>query len=308
MSNENPVATPAFSIIIALYNDWVPLEGCLSSLARQSLTPSFEVVVIDDGSQEPFPERLINPDHSFRLTVIRQAHAGIAAARNRGIEACSGSILVFIDADCRLQPDCLASLDSTIALCPKHNCFQLRLSGDCSTLVGRAEELRLVALQQHLLQADGRIAYLNTAGFAIRRAKVDRAQGLFDETVPRGEDTVLLATLMGSGELPYFVTDAVVQHAIALKLSECLRKDIRTVQLESRAYQIIAAKGIGIRVSHLQRIRMLGLMWSLAGAPSIGRRAWWVVTLRQALQRILSFAFRYLPVRPFQAQQQVACG
>ena len=61
-----------------------------------------------------------------------------------------GSILLFADADCRFQKDCLALLGSAVASSPPHDCFQLRLTGDCSTLVGRVEELRLMTLQDHL--------------------------------------------------------------------------------------------------------------------------------------------------------------
>ena len=37
------------SIVIPVYNDWKPLNGCLQSLSRQRSAPSFEVIVVDDG-------------------------------------------------------------------------------------------------------------------------------------------------------------------------------------------------------------------------------------------------------------------
>ena len=81
---------------------------------------------------------------------------------------------------------------------------------------------------------------------------------------------------MERGEIPLFVADAVVQHAISLTLGGCLRKDIRTVCLDERANEIIAAKGIQIRLTHLQRIRMLLSMWNIAGKRSQGgRRGLW---------------------------------
>ena len=47
-----------------------------------------------------------------------------------------------------------------------------------------------------MLQPDGRIRYLNTAGFAIRRTAVNVEEGLFDPVAIRAEDTLLLANLM----------------------------------------------------------------------------------------------------------------
>ncbi len=290
-SNQPPV----FSIIIAVYNDWAMLDGCLQSLAQQTNGPGFEVIVVDDGSTETAPE-FVRTSHCYPLAVIRQPHEGIPSARNRGIRTSKGTLLLFVDADSRLQTNCLAVLSSTIASSPQHDCFQLRLVGNCSNLVGRAEELRLVTFQNHMLQTDGRIRYLNTAGFAIRRALVDIETGVFDPAALRAEDTLLLANLMQRGELPWFVPDAIVEHAIPLSLVGCLRKDIRSAYLEGRTYDIIASKGVKIRVTHRERLQMLASMWKSAGQPSIGRSAWFVLVTRQALQRTISFVHQCLRV------------
>ena len=134
---------PLFSIIIAAYNDWESLDQCLQSLAQQAGGPSFEVIIADDGSTEPAPEFIRQWQRYYHLTIDRQPHAGISAARNRGARVSRGSILLFVDADSRLQTHCLAALNSTVATSPQHNCFQLHLVGDCVSLVGRAEQLRL---------------------------------------------------------------------------------------------------------------------------------------------------------------------
>jgi hypothetical protein len=205
-------------------------------------------------------------------------------------------VLLFIDADCRLQINCLAALNSTIGHSPQHDCFQLRLVGNCSNLVGRAEQLRLITIQDHMLQTDGRIQYLNTAGFAMQRTRADIDAGVFDPVALRAEDTLLLANLMQNGKLPLFVPEAIVEHAIPLSLMECFWKDVRTVYLEGKAYDIIASKGVRIRVSHRERLRLLSSMWKTAGRPSIGRSAWFVLVARQALQRIASFCLQGLRV------------
>jgi len=250
--------------------------------------------VVDDGSTEAAPEFVRPSVYGYPLSVIRQSHAGIPAARNRGIRATKGAVLLFVDADCKLDANCLAALSSSIAESPQGDCFQLRLVGNCSNLVGRAEELRLITFQNHTLQADGRIRYLNTAGFAIRRARVNIETGVFDPVALRAEDTLLLANLMQAGELPLFVPNAVVEHAIPLSLMACLRKDIRSVYLERKAYEIIASKRVRIRVSHGERLRLLSAMWKNAGQQAIGRSAWFVLVVRQTLQRTLSFGYQCL--------------
>jgi len=296
MPNNGPISTPTpqFSIIVGVYNDWEPLEQCLRSLSLQSNGPAFEVIIVDDGSEEAAPEYIHQWNGRYPLTIVQQPHAGIAAARNRGLQSSRGSVLVFTDADCRFQANCLSALREAITDLPQHNCFQLHLTGDCSRIVGRAEELRLITLQNQMLQPNGCIRYLNTAGFAIRRAGVDTKAGLFDPVARRAEDTLLLANLMQRGELPFFVSAAVVQHIVSLSFIGCLRKDVRSAWLEGRTYEIIAAKSVRIRMGHKDRLGTLISMWRTARRRSIGSRAWFVLVARQSIQRVVTLGYRCL--------------
>jgi len=292
----NPTATTnatlAFSVIIGVYNDWSPLDHCLRSLAQQANAPAFEVIVVDDGSDQAAPDFIRKWAQSLRLTIDRQSHAGVSTARNRGIRISKGAVLVFVDADCKPQVDCLAALASAISEFPQHNAFQFRLTGDCSGLVGRAEQLRLLTLQTHMLQPDGRIRYLNTAGFAIRRTRVDPTAGLFDPVALRGEDTLLMVNLMQAGELPLFVPQAAVQHAVPLSVRQYLRKAVRSAYVEGKTYSIIASKGVRIRVTQQERWNMLKSMWKSSAQKTIGRPAWFVLTAKQTLQRAVSLYYR----------------
>ena len=294
-------ATPAFSIIIPVYNDWGPLGECLESLGGQENAPAFEVVLVDDGSREPAPELIRRWASRYPLAIITQPHRGIPAARNRGVQAAKGSVLLFVDSDCRLRTDCLANLGSTVVRLPQQNSFQLCLTGDLSSLVGKTEELRFITLQNQLLQPNGCIRYLNTSAFAIRRAKVDLEKGFFEVNVRRGEDTLLLVSLIKAGELPYFVASATVQHVIPLSLGLCLLKDIRSAYLERRAYDMISAKGMRMRVGNRERLAMLSSLWETAGQRGIGRTAWFVLVGRQTIQRVVSVGcwfLRFLTAQP----------
>jgi glycosyltransferase involved in cell wall biosynthesis len=290
-------ARPTFSIVIAVCNDWQLLERCLESLERQVDSPSFEIIVVDDGSTTPAPESVNQDAAGCSMTIIRQPRQGIPSARNRGIGAATGEAILFVDSDCCLEPHCLSILHAAIKGSPGHDCFQLRLVGNCSTLMGKAEELKLMTFQNHMLQPDGRIRYLNTAGFAIRRGRVRPDAGLFDPTALRGEDTLLLADLMQCGELPLFVPSAVVEHARFMSFLECVRKDFRSAYLQSRAYRMMAARGIRIRITNRERLRLLRDMWKAAGQKSIGRSAWFVSLMRQMLSRMASVSYQYLGVQ-----------
>lgn len=279
--------TPELSVIVPVYNDWKPLEGCLRSLAQQKNAPAFEVIVVDDGSDQAAPNAIRNFSN-LPFTLIRQSHSGISTAKNTGIRASRGAVLVFTDADCRTDQDCLRKLNDMIARSPEHDSFQLRLTGDGSNLVGRAEDLRLSALQTHLLQPNGCIRYLNTAGFAIRRSAIDVEQGLFDRRAQRAEDTMLLANLMQKQQLPLFARDAVVQHAIPLTFSQCLAKDVRSACLETETFLRIESMGVKVRMGESGRFQVMRSAWRASRGM---RLAWLVLLCRKVVRRIVGIIY-----------------
>ena len=243
-TNRSQLRCRSSALSYAVYNDWIALDPCLRSLAQQTHGPSFEVIVVDDGSSEAAPEVIRQWARCLPLTIVRQSHAGISAARNHGIQISRGSVLLFVDADCRLQTDCLAALGSTITASPQHNCFQLHL---CRRLLGvRWPSRRTTAQNVSRSHAPARRSHSILEYCRIRHSTnsgVNIEEGLFDPVALRAEDTLLLANLMQGGELPLFVANATVQHAIPLSLMECFLKDIRSAYLEGRTYDIIASQG-----------------------------------------------------------------
>jgi glycosyltransferase involved in cell wall biosynthesis len=263
---------------------------------QQEDCPRFEVIVVDDGSREPAPDSIREWSSRYPLSIVRQPNGGIAAARNRGLQDAKGEIPVFTDADCRFQPNCLSALTETINAFPQHSYFQLRIIGDCSNTVGRAEELRLTAIQDQMLLPDGRIRYLNTSGFAIRKSRLNPDFELFDPAALRAEDTLLLANLVKNGELPLFAKNCIVQHSISLSFWACLLKDVRKGRIEGRTSELIQRTGVRVTMQNKGRLRMLASTWKLARNRSIGRAAWAVLVARQFVERTVTTVCRYVPV------------
>lgn len=90
-----------FSIIIPTYNRPQPLTNCLQSLADLDYPDNrFEVIIVDDGSKISLKTVVKPLQNQLNLTLIPQANAGPATARNTGAKQAQGKFLAFIDDDC----------------------------------------------------------------------------------------------------------------------------------------------------------------------------------------------------------------
>jgi peptidoglycan/xylan/chitin deacetylase (PgdA/CDA1 family)/GT2 family glycosyltransferase len=90
----------ALAILIATHNRREMLGRCLEALARQSEDPgSYEVIVVDDGSDDDTGAMLDGQRTPFRLRSLRLDKAGKAAALNEALQMVEADRCLFIDDD-----------------------------------------------------------------------------------------------------------------------------------------------------------------------------------------------------------------
>ena len=110
------------SVIMPVYNAEPTLRRSVESVLVQTHR-DLELIAVDDGSRDASPQILAAFARSDpRVKVIRQDNAGVAAARNAGIRAASGTHLAFLDSDdwwhaskLQLQLECLEATGARIA-------------------------------------------------------------------------------------------------------------------------------------------------------------------------------------------------
>ncbi|MBN2511884.1 MAG: glycosyltransferase family 2 protein [Sedimentisphaerales bacterium] len=90
------------SAIIPAFNAAPYLERAIHSVLVQT-RPADEIIIVDDGSTDNTHE--IAAQFGKKIKLIRQANAGVSAARNTGIRAAKGDWIAFLDADDEWLPD-----------------------------------------------------------------------------------------------------------------------------------------------------------------------------------------------------------
>src|SRR5438552_630371 len=93
------------SVILAVHNREGSVARAISSVLTQTYR-SLELIVVDDGSTDC--TRAVVERFGDRVTLIAQAHAGVYAARNRGLRHARGELVAFIDSDDAWLSDKLA--------------------------------------------------------------------------------------------------------------------------------------------------------------------------------------------------------
>jgi GT2 family glycosyltransferase len=104
--NQPDTSFPPISIVVCTRDRARLLERCLESLSRLEY-PDYEVVVIDNCSQDPEVAAVIERS-GFRT--IREERPGLDWARNRGIEEARHDIISYIDDDAVAGPGWLCGI------------------------------------------------------------------------------------------------------------------------------------------------------------------------------------------------------
>lgn len=209
---------PAVSVIVPAYNASATLPGCLAALARQSPPhPAFEVIVADDGSTDD----TVHVAQGAGARAVTGRHRGAADARNRGVAASRGQLVLFTDADCEPAPDWVAQLCAVVT----------EARADGARGVYRSQQTGLVPRFVQLeyeekyrrLTAGQAIDFIDTYSAAYRRPVLE-ASGGFDPAIPYVEDQELSYRLAATGARLVFAPQAVVYHRHAGSLAAYARK------------------------------------------------------------------------------------
>jgi glycosyltransferase involved in cell wall biosynthesis len=108
--------TPSISVIIPARNEEAYIEAALASLVDQRYPlDQLEGVVIDNGSTDQtagLVTAFAGEHPELSISVAAEPEPGVGRAKNRGAQLARGQVLVFLDADSRMDPSLLQDVAS----------------------------------------------------------------------------------------------------------------------------------------------------------------------------------------------------
>jgi GT2 family glycosyltransferase len=213
---------PLASVIVVCWNSADVIGRCLDHLLVQDVD-DYEIVVVDDGSQDRTVEIAERSLSSGRLTIVRSPlNRGCPHARNLGLKRARGEIVAFIDGDGFASPSWLRNIiaefqaDATVGgvastVFIDDNPLVLNGAGGTINRQGWAADLSM-NLPYQLATSLSEVLYPMGCGMAVRRAAVDRVGAFDDHMLNYYDDVDYGVRLWRAGYRVVVARDAWIDH------------------------------------------------------------------------------------------------
>ncbi|MEV8021249.1 bifunctional polysaccharide deacetylase/glycosyltransferase family 2 protein [Streptomyces sp. NPDC086554] len=214
------------TVLVPAYNEEAGIESTVRSLLA-STHRHLQIVVIDDGSTDrtaEIAERIRDP----RVTVVRQANAGKAAALNTGLAHTKYDYVVMVDADTVFEPDAIHRLIQPLAHAAVGAVSGNTKVGNRRGLLGRWQHLEYVFgfnLDRRMFEVLECMPTVPGAVGAFRRDALMGVGGVSEDTL--AEDTDLTMALWRAGWRVVYEESAVAWTEVPTKLGQLWRQRYR---------------------------------------------------------------------------------
>ena len=118
---------PTITIITPVYNRLLTIQRTINSVLNQDFK-DFEYIIVDDGSIscesiDDLIDKLFEKA-TFPVLFIKKANGGVHTARNVGIDASRGELILFLDSDDEITSNCLSVLHKKWTDVPKNSMYR----------------------------------------------------------------------------------------------------------------------------------------------------------------------------------------
>src|SRR5262249_9864272 len=120
---------PCVSVIIPVFNSSALIGTALQSVFTQTFQ-DFEVIVVDDGSEDVAELMEALSEWRGRIQYVRRRNGGPAGARNAGNARAAGELVAFLDEDDEWLPEKLARQVAYFARHPETGLLHTAVVGE----------------------------------------------------------------------------------------------------------------------------------------------------------------------------------
>jgi glycosyltransferase involved in cell wall biosynthesis len=261
---------PTFSVIIPTYGRPRQLTSCLQALAQLHYpSEQFEVIVIDDGGAIPLAHVTAAFQNHLNITLLKQSHAGPAAARNTGAAHAKGQFFAFTDDDCLPAVDWLQTLQQRFATTPKQIIGGQTRNALPANPYSTASQVIVDMVYAYYNADPGRARFFASNNLALPAIQF-HAIGGFDATFMTSEDRELCDRWRHYGYGMTYAPEVIVYHAHALTLHTFWRQHFNYGRGAFRFHHIRARRGSGRFRQELSFYKRLPSLLSHAWSPGRG--------------------------------------
>ena len=103
-----------FSIIVPVYNRPDEIDELLESLTKQSFSQDFEVLIIEDGSENAADNIVEKYQSQLNVNYFFKENSGAGASRNFGMQKALGNYFIILDSDVIVPPQYISEVKKTL--------------------------------------------------------------------------------------------------------------------------------------------------------------------------------------------------
>jgi GT2 family glycosyltransferase len=244
----------AISVVVVNWNRLHLLRACLQSLKCQQVNQPFEVVVVDNGSDDGSPEMVVSEWQQNPLLPVKlirnEDNRGFCAANNQGFAVSDSEFVALLNNDAEAEPGWLEALARAFTNRPD--------VGMAASKILVHEDPRRIDKVGHLIYPDGQnrgrgtgeldrgqydrieeVLWPDGCAAMYRRAMLDEIGGFDEDLFAYGDDAELGLRARIAGWKCLYIPRAVVRHHRGTTLG--LRSS-RRLELIERNRVLLAAK------------------------------------------------------------------
>lgn len=205
--------SPLASVVIPTRNRPQAVDSCLDALSAQTLPPgSFEVIVVDDGSEPPLALDPARWAAKFDLKLLRQQNTGPAGARNRGVAEARGEFLAFTDDDCLPTPTWLEKLVAALRENPEALVGGSTFNGLKEDVFAETSQLILEMVYEHFNRDPANAYFFASNNMGCRKHEFVESGGFDPSFRVASEDREFCDRWRMANRRLLFIREALIEH------------------------------------------------------------------------------------------------